>query len=233
LSLPAEFSSLASDQSRIASLEEGKPIRLHEVRTIAGCSQASMGGRIGSVVALFTYPALSLSQAACSLVDCDMEYRPGFLAYREGPALVKCLDMLASPPDVLMVPASGIDHPRRLGMARHIGALLDVPTVGVTRRPLLSQKSPGRQPSSPVCIKTGREGGVIYVSRGWRVEARAAVELVRSCIRGHTMPEPLRIAKCLMRAWRREVWSDRIAGDAMPTDPAPSGRDTRRRREDP
>jgi len=192
-----------------------------------------MGGRIGSVVALFTYPALSLSQAACSLVDCDMEYRPGFLAYREGPALVKCLDMLPCPPDVLMIPASGIDHPRRLGMARHVGALLDVPTVGVTRRPLLPQKRLGGEPRSPACIKTGREGGVIYVSRGWRVGGRTAVELVRSCIRGHRMPEPLRIAKCLMRAWWREVWSDSNADDPTPTDLAPSGHDTRCRRQDP
>lgn len=120
-------------------------------------------------------------------------YQPGLLALREGPLLEEAVRSLARPPDVLMVDATGQDHPRRAGLAVHLGAMLDLPTVGVTRRPLMASGElppPKRGATSPlsmgalvvacwVCTRTSARPVVAHA--GWRTTADTAASLVLAC----------------------------------------------------
>jgi deoxyribonuclease V len=153
-------------------------------------------------------------------------YEPGLLALREGPLLEAAVRDLparpAPPPAVLLVNATGRDHPRRAGLALHLGAVLGLPTVGVTHRPLLATAGvnslpqadwpPDRYGAASPLVIDGEEVGCwlrtragtrpLAVHAGWRTSVDVAAEVVlRSWCRRRT-PEPLRQARHLARAAR-------------------------------
>jgi deoxyribonuclease V len=142
-------------------------------------------------------------------------YEPGLLALRLGPVMESAVRAVARP-DVLLVDATSSDHPRRAGLARHLGAVLDLPTIGVTHRPLLAR---GEWPedrtgaTSPLVI--GREvvgcwmrtrvgARPLAVHPGWRVDLATAVSIVASTTGRRRTPEPLRQARQLARTAREE-----------------------------
>ena len=141
-------------------------------------------------------------------------YIPGLLALREGPPLESALRALATAPDVLLVDATGRDHPRRGGLALHLGAVTGLPTVGVTHRPLEAGGDwPGPEPGacSPLLldgervaawVRTRRGARPLAVHPGWRTSVDVAVEVVLMAARGHRTPEPLRHARRLARVAR-------------------------------
>lgn len=141
-------------------------------------------------------------------------YTPGLLALRLGPLLERAVRSLDPPPEVLMLDASGRDHPRRAGLAVHLGAVLGLPSVGVTHRPLLAAgdwPEDRRGASSPVRIggevvgcwlRTRAGTRPIVVHPGWRVDLPTAVEVVAAASRGRRTPEPLRQARHLARLAR-------------------------------
>lgn len=133
-------------------------------------------------------------------------YVPGMLALRIGPLLEQAVRALPGLPDVLMLDASGRDHPRRAGLAIQLGAVLDLPTVGITHRPLLGEgdwpedrdgaTSPLRVDGEVVgCwMRTAAGTRPLVVHPGWRVDLATAVEVVRRTAVRRT-PEPLRQAR--------------------------------------
>jgi deoxyribonuclease V len=139
--------------------------------------------------------------------EAGWHYEPGLLALREGPLLETAVRELPEPPEVLIVNASGRDHPRGAGLALHLGAAVDLPSLGVTDRPLLAdglQPGPARGSTSPVLLD-GREvarwlrtragARPVVVHPGWRTDLDTAVNVtVRSTRRART-PEPLRRAR--------------------------------------
>jgi deoxyribonuclease V len=141
-------------------------------------------------------------------------YVPGLLALRTGPVMEEAVRGLGTRPDVLLLDASGRDHPRRAGLALHLGAVLGVPTVGITHRPLLAEGPwPGnrRGDTSPLrigdtvvaCWLRTRPGvRPLVVHPGWSVDLATAVDVViRTAVRRRT-PEPLRRARELARRAR-------------------------------
>ncbi len=142
-------------------------------------------------------------------------YEAGLLARREGPLLETALRALAEPPDVILVNATGTDHPRRAGLALHLGALLDVPSIGVTDRWLVARAvSPGPRRGDHTdlvleghavgaCVRVVEGTRPLFVSPGWRVSTPTAVELVLACTAaGPRTPAPLRCARRLARTAR-------------------------------
>jgi deoxyribonuclease V len=141
-------------------------------------------------------------------------YEPGLLALREGPLLEAAVRALAAMPDVLLVDATGRDHPRRAGLALHLGAVLDVPTVGVTHRPLYADGEwPDEPPgsSSPLLLDGERVGAwlrtrwetrPVAVHAAWRTTPDVAVAVVRAAPGHRRTPEPLRHARHLARVAR-------------------------------
>lgn len=143
-------------------------------------------------------------------------FEPGLLALREGPLLEAAVRALRTRPDLLLVNGTARDHPRRAGMALHLGALLDVPTIGVTRRPLCgegAQPGSGRGARGPLLldgecvahrVRTQAGAQPIVVHGGWRVDAATAVEVVLGACRNARTPEPIRQARRIARTARAE-----------------------------
>jgi deoxyribonuclease V len=141
-------------------------------------------------------------------------YRPGLLALRLGPVLERVVHELSAAPDVLLVDATGRDHPRGAGFALHLGAELDLPTVGITHRPLLAEGEwPGDRRGETSALRVGDEvvarwvrtqPGVrpLVVHAGWRLDLHQAVELVIATTARRRTPEPLRLARQLARRAR-------------------------------
>ena len=141
-------------------------------------------------------------------------YESGLLALREGALLEAAVRALPRRPDVLLVDATGRDHPRRAGLALHLGSVLDVPTVGVTHRTLLATgdepedeaaaRSPLRLAGEVVGyrLRTRRGCRPVAVHAAWRTDPETAVEVVLACTRGTRTPEPLRRARLAARTAR-------------------------------
>jgi len=141
-------------------------------------------------------------------------YIPGLLALREGPCLESALRALSVSPGVLLVDATARDHPRRAGLAVHLGSVTGLPTIGVTHRPLLAAGDwPGaeRGASSPLFLdgelvgawlRTRAGARPLAIHPGWRTSLEVATRVVLSAARGHRTPEPLRLARTLARVAR-------------------------------
>ncbi|HET7754266.1 MAG TPA: endonuclease V [Anaeromyxobacteraceae bacterium] len=151
---------------------------------------------------------------ATHVAPVDAPFEPGQLALREGPILERVVRRLALRPDVLLVAAAGRDHPRRAGLALHLGAVLDLPTVGVTDDPLLATgEDPAREWASAAALRIGDEivayrlrsrGGVkpIVAHAAWRTTAETAKEIALGATTLARWPEPLREARRMARELR-------------------------------
>jgi deoxyribonuclease V len=140
-------------------------------------------------------------------------YVPGLLSLRVGPLLEGAVRKLPTRPDVLLLDASGRDHPRGAGLGLHLGAVLDIPTVGITHRPLVAEgdwPDDRRGAVSPLvvgatvvgCWMRTRQGArPIAVHPGWRMDLPTAVKIVTACTE-HRLPDPLRRARSLARRAR-------------------------------
>jgi len=138
------------------------------------------------------------------------------LAVREGPLLEQAVGALPIAPEVLVVNATGRDHPRRAGLALHLGAVLGLPTVGVTTRPLVAQGGwPADQRGATAPLRLGGEvvgcwvrtragAKPVAVHAAWQTEVQAAVQVVLAATRRARTPEPLRRARTLARTRRAQ-----------------------------
>jgi deoxyribonuclease V len=141
-------------------------------------------------------------------------YEPGLFALREGALLEAAVRALPEPPDVLLVNATGRDHPRRAGLALHLGAVLDIPTIGVTERPLVAEGEwPGieRGALSPLLLEGELVGywlrmrraiRPVVVHAGWRTSPAVGVAVVLRSARKARTPEPIRRARMVARRAR-------------------------------
>jgi deoxyribonuclease V len=148
-------------------------------------------------------------------------YEPGLLALREGPTLEAAVRSLLLPPDVLLVDATGRDHPRGAGMALHLGAALGLPTIGVTHRPLLASGDwpDDRRGATSLLLLDGDRVGAwlrtragarpLAIHPGWRTTVEVAVEIAALASSGHRTPEPFRRARWLARVARSEAGEHR------------------------
>ena len=149
-------------------------------------------------------------------VPAEFPYVPGLLAFREIPAILAALAKLQSTPDVLMVDGHGIAHPKRMGIAAHLGLICDMPSLGVGKSRLTGKfEMPGSDKGDVTKLMAGKEciGMVLrsrdnvaplFISPGHRMSMASALALAQRCLRKHRLPEPTRIAdkfsKCTDRA---------------------------------
>jgi deoxyribonuclease V len=141
-------------------------------------------------------------------------YLPTLLALREGPLLEQAVRALAIAPEVLVVNATGRDHPRRAGLALQLGVVLGLPTVGVTTRPLVAEGAwpvDQRGATTPLLeggevvgywVRTRAGAKPVAVHAGWQTDAQDAVQVVLAATRRARTPEPLRRARTLARTRR-------------------------------
>lgn len=183
---------------------------------IAGVDAAFSEDKVIGVTCLYTYPELTFIEEAFAVKKISFPYVPGFLSFREGPAIVEALNGLALNPDVILFDGQGIAHPKGLGLASHIGVLLDIPTIGCAKSRLVGEyNEPGLKKGawSPLIYHGKVVGSVlrtrdhvrpVFVSPGHRIDLRSSLEIVLGCTRKFRIPEPLRIADFVSKELRRE-----------------------------
>lgn len=170
--------------------------------------------RIFGAIVVYTYPELELVEEAGAEGDCPFPYRTGLLSFREVPILAETFSRLKNRPDVLLVDGQGLAHPRGLGLASHLGLVLDVPTIGVAKSRLIGD---GAEPdaaagSASSLMWKGKEVGLIlrtkedrkpfYLSVGHRITLAECREIVMRCVTRYRSPIPLRHADLLSRRLR-------------------------------
>ncbi|QKJ88965.1 deoxyribonuclease V [Paramixta manurensis] len=177
-------------------------------RLIAGADVGfEQGGEVTrAALVILEYPSLTLIEHKVARIATTMPYIPGFLSFREYPALLAAWQMLEHQPDLLFVDGHGISHPRRLGVASHFGLLVDVPTIGVAKKRLCGKFEPlDAEPGAlqPLNDKGEQLGWVwrskkrcnpLFISTGHRVGMDSALHWVQQCMQGYRLPEPTRWA---------------------------------------
>ena len=167
-----------------------------ELNYIGGCDQAFIDNKVISGVVVLDYKTLKIVEKKYAVAEAPVQYIPGFLSYREGPAIVEAVNKLQQKPDILLVDGNGILHERKLGMASHVGILLDMPTIGVAKSLLLGEEKEGKivvdGEIRAVTMRTKEHSKPIYISPGHRVSLKTAEEVVKKCmVEKHKLPEPL------------------------------------------
>lgn len=193
-------------QFRLASQVSRKD-EVGTVELIAGVdiSPVAPGKGRGAVVVL-QYPSMDLVEVAVADTEVSFPYIPGLLAFRELLPMLAACTMLSVTPQLLFVDGQGLAHPRRLGLASHLGLFLNRPTIGCAKSRLVGHHgAAGNTVGSTTPLKDGdevigsvlrtREGSaVIYVSIGHKVDLHSALRWVLDGCRGYRQPEPLRLA---------------------------------------
>jgi deoxyribonuclease V len=182
------------------------------------------GMATGATVVL-SYPELRLVETKVVTGKVDFPYVPGLLSFREAPLTLAVCERLTFSPDLVLVDGQGIAHPRRMGLASHLGLFLDTPTIGCAKSRLCgSHQTPGWEPGSYAELVDGGEtiGAAlrtklgtkpIYVSIGHKVDLQAAIYWVLECCRGYRIPEPTRLAH-LAAGGKLERERDTLAPEA-------------------
>ncbi len=159
-----------------------------------------------AAVVVLEYPGLKLVEYAVARTPVTFPYIPGLLSFRELPVVLKSLTQLKIIPDVFIVDGHGRSHPRRMGIACHLGVLMDLPTIGCAKSILYGKadepadrvgaQSPVRDDTDLLgaAVRTRKGVRPIYVSIGHRVSLDRAVDIVLQCCKGYRLPETTRYA---------------------------------------
>lgn len=182
---------------------------------IAGVDAAFLYDKVIGVACLYKYPDLILTEEVYAVTEALFPYIPGFLSFREGPAIIKAIKGLKTKPDVILFDGQGIAHPRGLGIASHIGVLLDLPTIGCAKSRLIGEfREPGTKKGTWSFLRyNGKIAGAVmrtkdnvrplFVSPGNRIDLRGSLDIVLGCIRKYRIPEPLRRADFISKKIKR------------------------------
>lgn len=211
------------------SLEEAKSIQnalrqhirleddLPPIKTVGGVDVGfEEGGEITrAAVAILSFPHLELKTQAIARKATEFPYIPGYLSFREIPAILEALDTLETLPDILLVDGQGIAHPRRMGIATHLGLVSDLPSIGVGKTRLYGRHlevgenkgdwtpltAPGRKHEViGAVLRTRPFTKPLFISPGHRVSLETAIRLVLACCSKYKLPETTR-------------WAHRLASD--------------------
>ncbi|MBD2580052.1 deoxyribonuclease V [Oscillatoria sp. FACHB-1406] len=169
-----------------------------------------------AAVAVLSFPGLERVESAIARHPTTFPYKPGFLSFREIPALLRALNKLETIPDLTICDGQGIAHPRRFGIAAHLGVLLDIPTIGAAKSRFIGTHAElAAEKGSWQLLEDGGEtiGAVVrsrtnvkplYVSPGHRVSLESAIDLVLRCTTEYRLPETTRWADSLTRCGAEE-----------------------------
>lgn len=182
---------------------------------IAGVDAAFYDDKVIGVACLYKYPEIVPLEDSCVIEKTAFPYIPGYLSFREGPAIVHALRDLKRKPDVILFDGQGIAHPKMLGIASQIGAILDMPAIGCAKSRLVGEyEEPGRNKGDWSPLTYGGEvvGAVlrtrdgvrpVFVSPGHRVALKESIEIVLGCTGKYRIPEPLRRADMISKKMKK------------------------------
>ncbi|MGL6340745.1 MAG: deoxyribonuclease V [Waterburya sp.] len=163
-----------------------------------------------AAVAILSYPELELIETAIARIPTAFPYVPGYLSFREIPVILAALPQLKIIPDLILCDGQGIAHPRRLGLASHLGVLLDLPTIGVAKSLFIGKHEPvplikgswqpliDQEETIGVVLRSRTKVKPLYVSVGHKISLATAIDYVMGCLTKYRLPETTR-------------WADKIA----------------------
>jgi deoxyribonuclease V len=187
-----------------------------DIRHVAGADAAYAQDTIYASVVVMRFPSLDVVEKTCTVQEIPFPYIPGLLSFREGPAIAEAFNRLTTVPDLLLINGHGYAHPKRIGIASHVGVVLDVPSIGVAQRLLTGNAAmPGaeRGSTAPVldnnetigmAVRTVADTKPVFVSAGHRVDLAQAVDLALKTTITHRLTEPLWHADRLSRQCRND-----------------------------
>ena len=201
---PAEARQLQEALARQVVLEN----RFGPVGSVAGVDAGfeDRGKLTRAAVVVMRWPDLEIIEQVVAREPTSFPYVPGLLSFRELPAVLAAFERLAALPDLVLCDGQGIAHPRRFGIACHLGVLLDIPTIGVGKSRLTGQfdePGPARGNRSPLlddgeiiglALRTRDHVRPLFVSPGHRVSLESAADWVLRCTTRYRLPEPIRAA---------------------------------------
>lgn len=178
------------------------------IKTVAGIDLGydAANDTSRAVVVVLSFPELELIESAEALLPIQFPYVPGLLSFRETPVAIKALEKLTVTPDVILCDGQGLAHPRRFGVACHIGLIADVPAIGVAKSLLVGKfENLGETRGSVaplihkneqvgVALRTKDKVQPLFVSVGHRVSLETATEIVLQCAPKYRLPETTRLA---------------------------------------
>ncbi len=220
--ITAQNWTFSSDEALILQQELASQVehttRLGPVRYVAGLDVHVYDGMARAAVVVLDFNTLKLVDVGTAICPVAVAYKPGLLAFREGPVLFDAIKRLDIMPDLLIFDGQGIAHPHHLGIASHLGVMLDLPSIGCAKSKLFGhydELGETKGSYTPLLHEEEVIGAVVrshdkmkplYVSIGHRVDLETSVKYVLACCRDHRLPETTR-------------WADKLArrGDKMAT----------------
>lgn len=183
---------------------------------IAGVDAAFWQDKIITVAAFYSYPELSHIEDTYAIEKIVFPYIPGFLSFREGHSILAALRKSAIRPDVILFDGQGIAHPRGIGIASHIGVLLNIPSIGCAKSRLVGEyEEPDEKKGSfsnliykgesvGIVLRTRTSVKPLFVSPGHMIDIDSSLKIVMNCISHFRMPEPLRRADRLSKKLKQK-----------------------------
>ena len=201
-----------SRRERVSIKRLGGPLH-----TVAGTdiSFNKFSPMIYAGIVVFNLPDLEVIEEVGIITETRFPYIPGLLSFRETPALLEAWEKLKREPDAVLFDGQGIAHPRRVGIASHVGLLIDRPTVGCAKSVLVGkydEPEPERGNWTPLidrgetigaALRTKSRVNPIFVSPGHKIDLEGAIALTLECDGGYRQPEPTRQAHLLVNALRQ------------------------------
>ncbi|MDI6800819.1 MAG: deoxyribonuclease V [Thermodesulfovibrionales bacterium] len=178
---------------------------------IAAADAAFAGDKIIAAVCVYKYQSLEYLDHEIVIRKIIFPYVPGFLTFREGPAIIEAIKRLKITPDVIIFDGQGIAHPKGLGIASHIGVLLDTPTIGCAKSRLIGTfKEPGKRKGEwsrlmhdgktiGAVLRTRDNVRPVFVSPGHKMDLKTSVDMIIHCTGKYRIPLPQRCADMLTK----------------------------------
>lgn len=193
--------------------------RFGEIHVVAGVDMAinEGNGMARAAVVLFSFPDLTVLEKHVYEEPLRMAYVPGLLSFRELPCVLGAIQQLKQKPDLIMADGQGLAHPRRLGIASHLGLWLDTPTIGCAKSILVGKHEPVGDAVgdwSPMiyhhetigaALRTRVKVKPMYISQGHKISLASSIKYVLACGKGYRLPETTRQADKLSKD---NVWSE-------------------------
>jgi deoxyribonuclease V len=200
-----EAEAIAIQRDLAPKVQRTGSLTLDAIHTVAGID-ASYKEVGRAAVVVFSFPDLQIVDQALATRTSVFPYVPGLLTFREGPAVEDAMRKIQVRPDVLIFDGQGIAHPRRMGIAAHMGVVLDMPCIGCAKSRLTgtyAEPGPNTGDRSPLYHRGEQIGMVLrskpranplFISIGNKIDLDLAVEVILRCLRGYRLPEPTRMA---------------------------------------
>ncbi|MCX8082814.1 MAG: deoxyribonuclease V [bacterium] len=190
---------------------------LPKIERVAGADTAYYNGMIIGGIIIFEFPHLRIIERRFATLPVTFPYIPGFLAFREGPVLLKVFEKIINTPDVIIFDGQGIAHPRRMGIATHLGILLNKPSIGCAKSVLVGEylfpeKEKGRYSLLKdkgefigAVLRTKEGVNPVFISPGHKIDLLNSIDIVLKCTTIYRLPEPVRQAHIFVNELKKEI----------------------------